>query len=109
MYELNGMTAHYEKIEQFSHMGLFSAKKGDTIIIFDRNNEHSKRLAFGLKKLGMNVYLPLQKVLSPLEEVIFFIFLSQLIPLNVAKKNKQKDCFFIKAKNLRKVSSDMIY
>ena len=34
-YEVLGYDAHFEHIEQFSHMELFSTKKGDTIIIFE--------------------------------------------------------------------------
>ena len=34
-YELLGYYAHYERLEQFSHMELFSAKKGDTVVIFE--------------------------------------------------------------------------
>ena len=37
-YEILGYDAHYSRIEQFSHMELFSAKKGDTVIIFEEKN-----------------------------------------------------------------------
>jgi hypothetical protein len=42
-------------------------------------------------------------------QVIFFTFFSQLTPLFYAKKNKQKECYFITAKKFRNVSSNMIY
>ena len=35
LYEILGLDAHYERIEQFSHTGLFSTNRGDTIIIFE--------------------------------------------------------------------------
>ena len=34
-YELLGYDVHFERIEQFSHMELFSTKKRDTVIIFE--------------------------------------------------------------------------
>jgi len=34
-YEILGYDAHYSRIEQFSHMELFSVQKGDTVIIFE--------------------------------------------------------------------------
>jgi len=37
-YEILGINASYERIEQFLHMGLFSAKPGDTVIIFEEKN-----------------------------------------------------------------------
>ena len=39
-YELLGYDAHFEHIEQFSHMELFSAKIGDTVIVFEQKNAH---------------------------------------------------------------------
>ena len=44
-YEILGYDAHYSRIEQFSHMELFSAQKGDTVIIFEEKNPHNKQLA----------------------------------------------------------------
>ena len=38
-YEILGYDAHYSRIEQFSHMELFSAQKGDTVIIFEMAKE----------------------------------------------------------------------
>jgi len=43
------------------------------------------------------------------EIVLFFIFVSEFIALYHAKKKNMKDCFFVKAKKLKDVSSSMIY
>jgi glucosamine--fructose-6-phosphate aminotransferase (isomerizing) len=40
--EVMGADAHYERIEQFSHMGLFSSRKNDTVIIFEKRNDHNE-------------------------------------------------------------------
>lgn len=107
-YEVLGHDVHYSRMEQFSHMELFSAKKGDTVIIFDDKNPHSEQLGRNLKKIGINLIhpdIPSEK----LSQIIYCIFLSQMIPLNEAKKKKRKDCHFVVAKKIRDVSNQMIY
>ncbi len=108
-YEILGTDAHYERIEQFLHMGLFSAKSGDTVIIFEEKNSHNLRITKNLKKLGLNVYQPNSGTRNKISQVIFFTFFSQLTPLFFAKKNHQKECYFVTAKKLRNASSNMIY
>jgi len=107
-YELLGYDAHYSKIEQFSHMELFSAQKGDTVIIFEEKNIHNKQLGANLKKIGINVIhpnVPSEKI----SQMIYCVFFSQLLTLFEAKKKKKKDCHFVTAKNIRNVSNQMIY
>ena len=109
LYEIGGLDAHYERIEQFSHMGLFSAKKGDTVILFEEKNKYNSKLASHLKKYGLHVVQLKPNTKNIQEIVLFFIFVSEIIALNHAKKKNQKDCFFVTAKKLRKASSSMIY
>lgn len=109
LHEVLGLDAHYERIEQFSHMGLFSAKRGDTIIIFEGKNQHSKHLISQLKKLGLSVHNPSIKSNDKISQVIFYTFVSQLVALNIAKKKHLEDCYFITEKKIRNVSSSMIY
>jgi len=107
-YELLGYDAHYCKLEQFSHMELFSAKKGDTVIIFEEKNPHTKQLSSLLKKNGINVIHP--KIPSEkLSQMLYCTFFSQLLPLIEAKKKRKKDCHFVLAKNIRNISNQMIY
>ena len=108
-YEVLGIDAHYERIEQFLHMGLFSAKQGDTVIIFEEKNSHNSRITKNLKKLGLNVFQPNGIPKDKISQIIFFTFFSQLTPLFFAKKNHQKECYFVSAKKLRAASSNMIY
>ena len=108
-YEILGTDAYYERIEQFLHMGLFSAKLGDTVIIFEEKNSHNLRITKNLKKLGLNVYRPNSGTNDKISQLIFFSLFSQLTPLFHAKKNHQKECFFVTAKKLRNASSNMIY
>jgi len=107
-YEILGYDAHYCRVEQFSHMELFSTKKGDTVIIFEEKNPHNKQLAKNLQKIGLNVihpYVPSEKI----SQVIYFTFFSQLLLLKEAKEKKKNDCYFITADKIRNVSNHMIY
>jgi len=107
-YEILGYDVHYSRIEQFSHMELFSAKKGDTVIIFEEKNSHSKQLGKNLKKIGINLVhpdMPSEKI----SQVIFCIIFSQLLSLYEAKRKRKKECHFVTAKNIRNVSNQMIY
>ena len=107
-YELLGYDVHYCKIEQFSHMELFSIQKNDTVIIYEQKNPHTTQLANALKKIDVNVIhpdIPSEK----LSQVIFCIFFSQFITLNHVKQKRKKDCYFVTAKKIRQVSNDMIY
>jgi DNA-binding MurR/RpiR family transcriptional regulator len=108
-YEILGSDVHYERIEQFLHMGLFSTKRGDTVIIFEGKNPHTSKITKNLKRIGLRVYQPNPNTKDRISQVIFFTFFSQLTPLFYAKKNHQKECYFMKAKKLRNASSNMIY
>jgi len=107
-YEILGYDAHYSRIEQFSHMELFSIQKGDTVIIFEEKNSHNKHLGRNLKKIGINVIHPSMPS-SKMSQMIYCTFFSQLLALFEAKKKKKKDCHFVTAKKIRNVSNQMIY
>jgi len=109
IFEILGITAFYERIEQFSHMELFSTAPGDTVIIFEQKNLHNSRLKQNLKKAGINVIHPTLRNSDKISEFLFYIFFSQLVPLNIAKENKQKECHFVTSKKLKKISDNMIY
>ncbi len=108
-YELLGLDVHYERIEQFSHMGLFSAKKGDTVILLEEKNPHNEKLVKNLKKIGLRVFHPTFSTNNKITQFLFYTFFTQMIPLLEAKRKKQNDCHFVTSTNLRKVSDNMIY
>jgi len=108
-YELLGYDVHFERIEQFSHMELFSVKKGDTVIIFEEKNFHNTQLVKNLKKIGLNVIHPMFESKNKISQLLYYVYYSQLLPLFEAKKRQQKDCHFILSKKLRNVSNQMIY
>ncbi len=109
LYEILGLTAFYERLEQFSHMELFSTKPGDTVIIFEQKNPHNTQLSKNLKKAGIHVIQPTTKYSDKISQFLFYTFFSQLVPLFLAKKKHQKECHFVTAKKLRKISDNMIY
>lgn len=107
--EILGMDSRYEKIEQFSHMGLFTAKPGDAVIILEPKNTHNSQLSSNLKKLGLYVYNPSIPSKNKIDQVLFYIFVSQFVALNMARKKRIKQCYFITQQNVRAASSNMIY
>jgi len=109
LYEVLGLDAHYERIEQFSHTGLFSAKKGDTVIIFEKANQHNKQLGAQLKKLNLFVYSPSIESADKISQILFYTFVAQFLALYDAKRKHIEDCHFITEKKFRNASSTMIY
>ena len=109
LYETLGLDAYYERMEEFSHMGLFSAKKGDTVIIFEQRNQHNQKLVSSLKKYGLRPVRIDPPSSDKLNQVLFFVFVSQFLALYQAKKKHKKECFFVEQKKLRDTSSSMIY
>lgn len=109
IFEILGIPAFYERLEQFSHMELFSTAPGDTVIIFEQKNLHNSRLKHNLKKAGIKVIHPTFRNSDKIAQFLFYTFFSQLVPLNIAKDHKQKECHFVTSKKLRKISDKMIY
>lgn len=109
LHEVLGMDTHYERIEQFSHAGLFSAKRGDTVIILEEKNFHNEKLLKHLKKCNLVAVRISPPKTNRIGKILFFIFVSEFIALYAAKKKKKKDCFFIQNTKLRNASSSMIY
>jgi len=108
-YEILGYDVHFQRIEQFSHMELFSIAKGDTVIIFDEKNYHNKQLVKNLKSVGLNVIHPTFESKDKISQFLYYVYLSQLFPLFEAKKQGKKECHFILSKKFRNASNQMIY
>ena len=109
LHEVLGIDAHYERIEQFSHAGLFATKKGDTVIVLEEKNLHNEKLIKRLQSINLNAIRIDPPKTNLLGNVLFFIFVSELVALYVAKKREKKECYFITAKKLKDASSSMIY
>jgi fructoselysine-6-P-deglycase FrlB-like protein len=109
LHEVLGMDAHYERIEQFSHAGLFATKRGDTVILFEKKNLHNEKLLKHLQSCKLNAIRIDPPKTNLLGKILFFIFVSELVTLYAAKKKKKKECYFVEAKQLKDASSSMIY
>lgn len=109
LQEVLGADVRYERIEQFSHMGLFSSRKGDTIVIFEKRNKHNEKLVKQIKKCGLHPILIDPPTNDPIGQVIFFIFVSEFLSLHLAEIKNKKECFFVESTKLRNASSSMIY
>lgn len=107
LYEVMGYDAHYERMEQFFHMGLFSARRNDTVVILDDGK--NSRLIKTLRNLGLKVYCASYKTKSRMEQVLYCVFFAQHLALGLAKKKGQHDCHFVLQQKLRNASSEMIY
>ncbi|MDE1815584.1 MAG: sugar isomerase [Thaumarchaeota archaeon] len=109
LHEVLGANAYYERIEQFSHASLFSARRGDTVLLFEPKNPHNDNLLKSLKGYGLDARRMEPPTKNLQDQILFFIFVSELIALYAAKKKRKKNCFFIEEKRLRHASSSMIY
>ncbi len=105
MYEILGSDAHYSRMEQFSHMELFSAKPGDCVILLCNSDSYTQSLASQLR--AQNIHCTVTDPnLDMLHSVIYHTFYAQLLPLNLATG---KEVYFMDAKELRGLSDYMIY
>jgi glucosamine 6-phosphate synthetase-like amidotransferase/phosphosugar isomerase protein len=112
MNEIFGSRSYAYTIEEFCHSPIFSIRREDNIIIFDKGDYDKKKARVLCKRLDKisysSLYIDLKK-LTGIEAVLKSIFLIQFLMLKIAKRNGLKECFFICNKELLKLSSDLIY
>lgn len=106
--EVLGDQAISYPVEEFCHAPLFSIKKSDHLIIMatdtgGRNLDKSLRLA-GFSSIYAN--FDYRRRIDVLLQSAFFL---QLVVLELARKRRLNDCYFIQNKKLLKMSSDFIY
>lgn len=107
-YETAGSETHYSRTEQFSHMELFSARKGDTVVLLDKKDRYNQSLSDRLRGVGINVVNP-DVPSGDIPAMIYRTFFSQILSLHHAKDEGRDECYFVTAKNIRDVSNAMIY
>jgi fructoselysine-6-P-deglycase FrlB-like protein len=112
MNEIFGSKSYAYTIEEFCHSPIFSIRREDNIIIFDKGDYDKKKARVLCKRLDKisysSLYIDLKKF-TGIEAVLKSIFLIQFLMLKIAKRNGLKECFFICNKELLKLSSDLIY
>ena len=110
MAEVLGADARYERIEQFSHMGLFSSRPGDTAVILEADSAHNGRLASSLGRAGLHVVRAGGGAgAGPVGQALFLAFLAQMVPLRMAREEGRTECHFLADDAQLGASNRMIY
>ncbi len=105
--EVFGVNAVPYQAEEFCHSPLFSAKKGDQIIVMGRRGD-GRRLNDRLVQDGFSaVYTDFKS--TGIELLLQSTFFMQLLVLKLARRHRMTDCYFLKNKILLRTSSDFIY
>jgi glucosamine--fructose-6-phosphate aminotransferase (isomerizing) len=111
--EVFGLKAFAYQFDDFCHSPLFSLKMNDRIIILACDKytmTNSKQLSDQLRKLGFfSPCIVDCSKLSLTELLLKSTFVVQLFVLKQALKKGLKDCYYLRNKNLLKLSSDLIY
>ena len=109
MAEVLGADARYERIEQFSHMGLFSSRPGDTAVILE-DGGHADLLASNLEAAGLRAVRAGGGARGgPLGRALFLAFLAQMVPLRMAREGGRTECHFLADDAQLGASNRMIY
>ncbi len=107
-YEVLGYDARYARTEQFSHMEVFSAHEGDTVVLFEEPRGRISDLVGSLGEAGLHAFCasPLDSATS---RVLYYAFLSQLLTLRIADESGISECHYVSAARLRGASNAAIY
>ncbi|MDE0091572.1 MAG: hypothetical protein OXP12_09565 [Thaumarchaeota archaeon] len=136
-YEVLGYDARHVRTEQFSHMEVFSAHEGDTVMLFEEPRRRISDLVGSLGEAGLHAFCvsPSDSVAaaaggcggaddaddsdsggtgdrSPCAEasrVLYYAFLSQLLTLRIADEAGVAECHYVSATRLRGASNAAIY
>ncbi len=111
--EVFGLKSFAFSLEYFCHSPLFSISNKDTLIIFSSKNNYINKKAKKLDSLLNNrkfnsffINIPFNNNIEILLMSIFFI---QLFIYGLAREKKLKNFYFLKNKELLKISSKLIY
>lgn len=109
MAEVPGADARYERIEQFSHMGLFSSRPGDAVVILEDAGAHSRRLASSLRRAGLEVAQAGCGSPGAAAQAVYYAFLAQIAALRAARAGGLSECHFLGDDGQLSASNEMIY
>ncbi len=111
VYELLGARAQGELLEEFSHLELFSLKKGDAVNAFSHFDPSglSARLATGLRKEGVVARVSSAHGRNRMERFFHCVFLAQLWAASQARKAGFDRPRFLDQKKKLRISDSMIY
>jgi len=111
LFEFFGARAIYQRLEEFSHMELFSLKRGDAINIYEGFDplRVGSRLEKSLGEAGYTSSLAGSGGLNDLESVFSAVFATQLAVLRWVGEAKIKRPYVSGAEEKLRVSDSMIY
>jgi fructoselysine-6-P-deglycase FrlB-like protein len=117
--EVFGIRSFAYHFEEFCHSPIFSIKKNDKMIILgnkEYDNTSDQKLNKKLKKLGIDsTFVECTtsksniKKMHVIETLLKSIIFLQLYVVKQAARKRVKNCFFLKNKDLLKLSSTSIY
>ena len=105
MYEILGCDAHYCRLEQFSHMELFSVRPGDSVILFADRDGYTDKLAASARSQGLRCVIT-DANMDVVSSILYHTFYAQLLPLNAATGS---EVHFMRDDDTRGISDSMIY
>lgn len=108
LYEVLGHDAVHARTEQFFHMELFSARRGDAAVLFEPRNERGRAAASALGDAGMEVVWP-EVPAGGVRQLVHCAFFSQLLALYGAQRRGMAECHFVTAGAARGASDRIIY
>ena len=137
-YEVLGYDARHVRTEQFSHMEVFSAHEGDTVMLFEEPRGRILDLVGSLGEAGLHAFCasPSDSAAAAaggrsgagdagdsdggggtggrgsraeVSRVLYYAFLSQLLTLRIADEAGITECHYVSATRLRGASNAAIY
>ena len=107
--EVIGARAVAYPAEEFCHSPLFSITKKDAILILGVQRGSDRTLARRLARAGFDSRFVQISDDEILESVLHSTFFVQMLALKIAQKMKLKECYFLRNRQLLRISSDFIY
>jgi hypothetical protein len=110
-YEILGVKAHAELLEEFSHLELFSLAKDDAVDAFSCFDPSgtAERLAAALRKGGYSSRVVPSRGRTRTERIFHSVFVGQLSVLEAASRAGLQEPKFLSAGSRLEASDSMIY
>lgn len=107
--EVFGAKAFAYPAEEFCHSPLFSLGTRDYVIVMGTEKDDNKKLDGRLRREGFSsIYVNFAK--NDMMQLLFqSAFFMQLLVLKIARRRRLTECYFLKKRNLLRISSDFIY
>lgn len=111
VYEFTGRSAHAERLEEFSHMELFSLTAADSVNIFSTSSNRvtTEKLHNALSAAGFTSAVLPNRGRSGTECVFTAAFMAQLSALHAAERAGLRQPYFLRAPDKLRISDLMIY